>query len=106
MTNLDRSEVATTRAPAGALPPLGIGAPIEARVTDVNIGFFSLMWLTVKAAFAAIPAASIIFAIWALLIEHLRRLRRRAAPLRSFAEAWHGTRPRAASADFTPALGT
>jgi hypothetical protein len=37
------------------------------RITDVHIKFFSLMWLMVKAALAAIPAAIILAVIWLIL---------------------------------------
>jgi hypothetical protein len=37
------------------------------QITDINIRFFSLMWLMVKFAFAAIPAAIIVAFVWAIL---------------------------------------
>jgi hypothetical protein len=45
--------------------------PMPVQITDVNIRFFSLMWLLVKLSFAAIPAAFIITVIWVLAVGFL-----------------------------------
>jgi len=37
-------------------------------ITDVRMPFFSLMWLLVKLALAAIPATIILAVLWALLV--------------------------------------
>jgi hypothetical protein len=46
---------------------LADAASVPVKITDVHIKFFSLMWLMVKAALAAIPAAIILAIIWAFL---------------------------------------
>jgi hypothetical protein len=43
------------------------GGPIEVTVVDVQVNFWSLVTFLVKLAFAAIPAAIIIFGIWLFL---------------------------------------
>lgn len=40
---------------------------VRVRVTDIDISFSSMVWLFVKASFAAIPAALIIILIWGIL---------------------------------------
>jgi hypothetical protein len=52
------------RRPGGYEP----GAPMPVVISDVHIRFFSLMWLLVKLAFAAIPAAFIVALIWTILM--------------------------------------
>ena len=42
--------------------------PVPVMITDVRMPFFSLMWLLVKLALAAIPATIILAVLWALLV--------------------------------------
>lgn len=44
------------------------GGPIPVMITDVRMPFFSLMWLLVKLALAAVPATIILAVLWALLV--------------------------------------
>ena len=39
----------------------------EVHVTDIDISFSSMVWLMVKASFAAIPAMILIWIIWSVL---------------------------------------
>jgi len=50
-------------------PPIEIAWPysVKVRVTDIDISFTSLVWLFVKASFAAIPAALIIIFVWGII---------------------------------------
>ena len=58
------------------------GGPLHVTITDINIPFFSLMWLLVKLALAAIPATIIVAVLWALLVGVIGSV------LRSFGPHW------------------
>lgn len=45
--------------------------PLPVHITGISINFFSLMWLLVKIALAAIPAAFIVAVIWSLAATFL-----------------------------------
>lgn len=44
------------------------GGPVPVMITDVRMPFFSLMWLLVKLALAAIPATLILAVLWVLMV--------------------------------------
>lgn len=49
-------------------PPALQEGPMPVTIIDVRMPFFSLMWLLVKLALAAIPATIILAVLWALLV--------------------------------------